>query len=61
MGMFEEYPDIVGIEELMAMLKIGKSLAYRLIHSGKIEARKVGRQYKIAKRKVIAYILESER
>ena len=51
--MFEEYPDIVGIEELMAMLKIGKSLAYRLIHSGQIEARKVGRQYKIAKRKVI--------
>ncbi len=53
---FEAYPDVVGIEELMEMLGIGKSLAYRLLQSHKIEAKKVGRQYKIAKSRIIDYI-----
>lgn len=56
MTMFDNYPDIIGIEELMKMLNIGKSLAYRLIQNHQIEAKKVGRQYKIAKNKVIYYI-----
>ena len=53
---FEAYPDVVGIEELMEMLGIGKSLAYRLLQNHTIEAKKVGRQYKIAKSRIIDYI-----
>ena len=60
MVLFENYPDIVGIDELMEMLKIGKTLAYRLILTHQIEARKIGRQYKIAKSKIIDYVCKNE-
>jgi excisionase family DNA binding protein len=56
--MFDKYPDVVGIDELMEMLGIGKTLAYRLLQTHQIESRKIGRQYKIAKSKIIDYLVE---
>jgi excisionase family DNA binding protein len=41
----------------MDMLKIGKVLAYKLIADGTIKSVKIGRQYKIAKKHVIDYLL----
>ena len=38
------------------MLGIGITLAYRLVRNKTIKALKVGRQYKIPKRNVIAYL-----
>ena len=38
--MFKEYPDVVSVEQLMEMLQIGQSLAYRLLRSGAIHAKK---------------------
>ena len=54
--MFENYPDIVSVEQLMEMLQIGQVLAYKLVKSGEIKARKVGREYKIPKVNVIEYL-----
>ena len=54
--MFTEYPDIVNIVQLKEMLGIGITLAYRLVRNKTIKALKVGRQYKIPKRNVIAYL-----
>ncbi len=51
--MFKEYPDVVSVEQLMEMLQIGQSLAYRLLRSGAIPAKRVGRKYIIAKVNVI--------
>jgi excisionase, putative len=53
---FKDYPDIVSVEQLMQMLQIGQVLAYKLVKSGAIKSRKVGREYKIPKINVIAYL-----
>ena len=53
-----DYPDILGIEDLMQILKIGKNLAYRLVKEKTIPAKKVGRDWIIAKSQLIKYILE---
>ncbi len=58
--LFKDYPDIVSVSQLMEMLQIGQVLAYNLVRNGKIKARKVGREYKIPKVNVIAYVLQGE-
>jgi excisionase family DNA binding protein len=54
--MFTSYPDLVDISQLKEMLGIGITLAYRLVRENTIKALKVGRQYKIPKANVIAYL-----
>ena len=54
--MFTSYPDLVTIKQLTKMLGIGVTLAYRLVKNNTIKAIKVGREYKIPKRNVIAYL-----
>lgn len=54
--MFTSYPDLVNINQLKEMLGIGITLAYRLVRNNTIQSLKVGRQYKIPKRCVIAYL-----
>ncbi|MBP5466066.1 MAG: helix-turn-helix domain-containing protein [Clostridia bacterium] len=55
--MFAEYPDVVDVQTLKNMLNVGQVLAYKLVKSGEIKSRKVGREYKIPKVNVIAYLL----
>ncbi len=57
--MFTSYPDLVNITQLKEMLGIGITLAYRLVRNNTIQALKVGREYKIPKRNVIAYLTNS--
>lgn len=57
--LFEEYPELVSVSDLMSMLGIGRVLAYRLITDKKIKAVKIGREYKIVKNSVIALIQRS--
>jgi len=58
--MFTEYPDIVNISQLKEMLDIGINLAYELVRKNKIPSLKVGREYKIPKRNVIAYLTKND-
>lgn len=58
--MFTEYPDIVNISQLKEMLDIGINLAYELVRKNKISSLKVGREYKIPKRNVIAYLTKND-
>lgn len=53
---FADYPDIVNPQQLQAMLGIGRSTAYSLLNSGEIKARKIGRNYKIAKVNIIKFL-----
>lgn len=55
--MFEEYEDLVGIEELCSMLSIGKTMAYELLRNKQIKAFRIGRSWKIPKKSVEEYIL----
>ena len=54
--MFINYPDVVNVKQLTEMLDIGITLAYRLVREGKIKAFKIGREYKIPKANIIAYL-----
>ena len=54
--MFTTYLDVVTISQLKEMLGIGITLAYRLVKQNTINAIKIGREYKIPKANVIAYL-----
>ena len=55
--MFEEYEDLLSIEDLCSILSIGKKTAYNLLHSKQIKAFRIGHIWKIPKRSVEEYIL----
>lgn len=55
--MFENYKDVVTINELMTMLRVGKNKAYELIRNGTIQTIKIGRKYIIPKISVIDFLL----
>lgn len=59
--MFTAYPDVVNIDEMRKMLGgIGVTLAYRLLQQREIKSLKIGREYKIPKASVIAYLTKIE-
>lgn len=57
--MFLDYPDVVEPKQLQEMLGISRSIAYSLLKNGEIKARKVGRNYKIAKVNIIKFLEEN--
>lgn len=60
-SMFENYPDVVEVEDLRKMLGgISKKLAYKLLAEQEIRSVRVGRAYKIPKICVIEYLLGEE-
>ena len=56
--MFESYDDIVDVETLCEMVKIGKSKAYRLVATKKIKAFKEQKDWRIPKQAVVEYVFE---
>ena len=60
-SMFENYPDVVEVDDLRKMLGgISKKLAYRLLSDQEIRSVRVGRAYKIPKICVIEYLMGEE-
>lgn len=57
--MFENFDDILNVDDVAKALKIGTSQAYKLVRSGNIQAFKEGRAWKIAKHSLIQYIQNS--
>jgi len=58
--MFPDYPDIVTVQQMQAMLGISRHLAYHLINYGYVSALKIGKAYKIPKVSIIKYVLDEE-
>lgn len=54
--MFTSYPDLVDMNQLREMLKIGSTLTYKLLKDNTIKSMKIGRQYKIPKINIIDYL-----
>ena len=54
--MFDNYDDVVNVDDLCKMLKIGKNKAYELLNGGNIKSIRIGKSYKIPKRYVIDFI-----
>ena len=54
--MFEQFPDIVSIDQISTMLNIGKSTTYTLLKAKQIQHVKVGRRYIVPKKFVIEFL-----
>lgn len=54
--MFNDYPDVVTVDDLRQMLHIGRSAAYSLLKSGRIKTLKFGKKYIIPKSSVIDFL-----
>ena len=48
--------ELITIEEVMKILKIGKNTAYRLLDDNEIEAFRIGNKWKIPRSSVYKYI-----
>lgn len=57
--MFEEYEELITIDDLCDILCIGRNTAYRLLKSNTLQAFKIGRIWKIPKKSVENYICQN--
>ena len=55
--MFQTYPDALSLKDLSKMFGVSTKQASKLIHEGKIDAVKIGREYRIAKVNAIRFLL----
>ena len=51
--MFDEYPDILTVKDVMRALDIGRNKAYDMLKSNQIKSIKIGSKNKIATKKPI--------
>ncbi len=54
--MFNNFDDVLTVEELCEALKIGKNAAYRLLNEEKVKGFRIGRIWKISKQSLEKYI-----
>lgn len=52
----KNYPDILNISDMCAILSVSEKTAYKLLKEGKITSMKVGRTYRIPKVHILAYM-----
>lgn len=58
---FSEYSDIVTVDEVMKMLRLGKNTVYKLLKDDEIMNVKVGARYVISKQSVIEFVSTTNR
>ena len=54
--MFSDFPDVLNVIELCELLNIGRNTCLSLLQSGKIEAVKIGHQWRISKAAVKRFL-----
>ena len=57
--MFEQYPDILTVEEVCEALRMGYNAVYELLNAGKLKAYKNGRVWRIPREALKEYIIKS--
>lgn len=53
---YNTIPDIMSVEEMRSILKIGRNKAYAIVGTGAIKSLKIGRTIRIPKRYVVDFI-----
>lgn len=56
--LFSEYPDVITVDDLQNMLKIGRNSAYDILKTGMIKTIKIGKKYIIPKQSVINFLAD---
>ena len=56
--MFENYDDILNVEEACEALKIGYNAMYKLLNTGKLKGYRNGRVWRIPKAALVEFIWE---
>ena len=59
--MFEQYPDILSVEEACEALRVGYNAMYELLNRGKVKAFKNGRCWRIPKVALVEFILSNSK
>ncbi len=53
---YNDYPDVLSVNDVAALLQLGRNNAYKLVQSGKLKSVKIGRIHKVSKKSLIAFI-----
>lgn len=57
--LFDEYSDVVSIDQVCEMLHLSKRTVYSLIQTGQLPAKKIGRIYRIRKTDVSHFMVSA--
>ena len=52
----DQYPDILTVQEVCKILRISKTMAYRMLKTGQLSSRRIGSSYRISKESLISFI-----
>ena len=55
--MFEQYDDILTVEDIAEILKIGMTQAYKIVRSGNLKGYKEGKDWKTPKQALKEYVI----
>lgn len=53
---YNDYPDVLSVNDVAALLQLGRNNAYKLVQSGKLKSVRIGRTHKISKKSLIDFI-----
>ena len=53
---FKEYPDILDVKQVSALLGVSTKTVYRLLRSGTLDSLKIGREFRVPKVNVMKYV-----
>ena len=54
--MLELLPDVLTVEEVQKVLRIGRTQTYSLIRNGRIPAMRIGKSFRIPKSKLLEFM-----
>lgn len=57
--MFDEYPDILTVQDIMQALCIGRNKAYYMLKHNQIKNIKIGKNYKVPKPYLIEFVYKT--
>lgn len=55
-NLLNDYPDILSVDDLQNILRIGRSAAYNLLKGNRIKTLRIGNRYIIPKQSVINFL-----
>lgn len=56
--MFQNYPDVLSLEQMSEMLHVSTKTGSRLLKDGSIKSLKIGKSYRIPKPYLISYLCD---